>query len=95
MKEMARMGSGISAPGATGLISGYVDSDDQSREESGAIDEMLLKAAEFYEAEVEDSLTRLTTLLEPAAIILLGGIVAFVVLSIAMPMFEMMNIVGS
>lgn len=63
-------------------------------EESGTLDETLLKAAEFYEGELEMSLMRLTTLLEPMVIVLLGGVVAFIVFSIALPMFEMTSFIG-
>ncbi len=95
VQEMTRIGSGISLPlERLNLFPPMLIQMLKVGEETGAIDEMLLKAAEFYESEVENSLIRLTTLLEPAVIVLLGGLIAFVVLSIAMPMFEMMNIVN-
>jgi len=63
-------------------------------ETTGALETMLGKTADYYEAEVEASVQRLTTLLEPAIIVVLGGIVAFVVLSIMLPIFDMYNLVG-
>lgn len=63
-------------------------------EESGTLDEVLEKTATFYEDETETFLVTLTTLIEPAMILVLGWIVAFVVLSIAMPMFEMMGTIS-
>lgn len=67
----------------------------QVGEESGTLDDMLDKTADFYEGEVEASVGRLTAMMEPAIIVVLGGIVAFIVLSIALPMFDMVNIAGA
>jgi len=63
-------------------------------EESGTLDEVLANIARFYEDETEGYMLKLTTLMEPALILILGGVVAFVVLSIALPMFDMMGMVG-
>jgi type IV pilus assembly protein PilC len=60
-------------------------------EESGTLEDMLVKTADFYEEEVEREIERLTAMLEPAIIVLLGGIIAFIVLSIMLPMFDMMQ----
>jgi len=66
----------------------------QVGEESGTLEGMLSKTADYYEGEVEASVSRLTAMMEPAIIVVLGGIVAFIVLSIALPMFEMVNLAG-
>ena len=58
-------------------------------EESGAIDSMLLKTSEFYEEELEASVKKMTSLMEPVMIIFFGVVVAVVLLSIYLPMFEM------
>lgn len=58
-------------------------------EESGAIDTMLAKTSEFFEEELEEAIKKMTSLMEPMIIILIGGIVAVVLLSIYLPMFEM------
>jgi len=63
-------------------------------EEAGTLDEVLANTARFYEEETEGYMIKLTTLLEPAMILILGSVVAFVVLSIALPMFDMMGMVG-
>ncbi|SFP90540.1 type IV pilus assembly protein PilC [Caldicoprobacter faecalis] len=95
VQDMARMGGGISTPlEQLKLFPPMLIQMLKIGEESGTLDEMLLKTAEFYEGELEASLVRLTTLLEPMLIVLLGGVVAFIVLSIALPMFEMTNILG-
>jgi len=58
-------------------------------EESGRLEEMLEKAADFYENEVENNLSRLTALFEPLMIILLALMIGFLVASIILPLFKM------
>ena len=62
-------------------------------EKSGSLEEMLMKAADAYEGDVETTISGLTSLLEPLMIVIMGVIVGFVVLSILMPMLEMSTIV--
>jgi type IV pilus assembly protein PilC len=57
-------------------------------EETGALETMLSKIADFYEDEVAASLKALTSILEPLMIIIVGGIVGFIVISMYMPMFK-------
>ncbi len=57
-------------------------------EETGALDTMLSKVADFYEDEVAAAVKALTSILEPAMIIVVGGIVGFIVISMYMPMFK-------
>ncbi len=56
-------------------------------EETGALDAMLEKVAEFYEDQVEASVKALTSILEPIMIVVIGGIVGFIVISMYMPLF--------
>jgi type IV pilus assembly protein PilC len=60
-------------------------------EESGALDSMLTKVAEFYEAEVDAALDSLTSAIEPVMIVLLGGIVCFIVVAMFMPMVSIIQ----
>jgi type IV pilus assembly protein PilC len=60
-------------------------------EETGALDSMLDKVAEFYEDQVEASVKALTSILEPIMIIVIGGIVGFIVVSMYMPLFTVYN----
>ncbi len=55
-------------------------------EESGALDQMLSKIAEFYEGEVESQLQSLTAAIEPVMIVFLGVCVGFIVISLMLPM---------
>ena len=57
-------------------------------EETGALDTMLTKVADFYEDEVAAAVKALTSILEPVMIVLVGGIVGFIVISMYMPMFK-------
>jgi type IV pilus assembly protein PilC len=60
-------------------------------EETGALDTMLDKIAEFYEDQVEASVKALTSILEPIMIIVIGGIVGFIVISMYLPLFTVYN----
>ncbi len=60
-------------------------------EESGALEEMLGKTADFYDDELEASLQRMVTLLEPLMIIVMGLIVGFIVISMMLPLFDMLQ----
>jgi len=57
-------------------------------EETGALDTMLTKIADFYEDQVEAAVKSLTSILEPVMIILVGGVVGFIVISMYMPLFK-------
>jgi type IV pilus assembly protein PilC len=60
-------------------------------EETGALDMMLDKVAEFYEDQVEASVKALTSILEPVMIIVIGSMVGFIVISMYLPLFEVYN----
>ncbi|MDQ3981021.1 MAG: type II secretion system F family protein [Actinomycetota bacterium] len=62
-------------------------------EETGALDEMLRRIADFYDREVEAATEALTAALEPLMIATLGGIVGAMVISLYMPMFQIFNLV--
>jgi type IV pilus assembly protein PilC len=62
-------------------------------EETGAVDTMLDKMGEFYEQEVEATVDALTSLLEPALIVVLGGCVGSMVISLYMPMFNIIKLI--
>ena len=60
-------------------------------EETGALDAMLSKIADFYEDEVAAAVKALTSIMEPAMIILVGGIVGVIVISMYLPLFNVYN----
>ena len=57
-------------------------------EQTGALDQMLNKIADFYEEEVDVAVARLTSMLEPIMLVVMGGIVGFIMISMYMPIFE-------
>ncbi|MEC9413656.1 MAG: type II secretion system F family protein [Pseudomonadota bacterium] len=58
-------------------------------EESGSLDAMLAKVAEFYESEVDDAVDNMTALLEPLIMVFLGGIVGTLVIAMYLPIFKL------
>lgn len=58
-------------------------------EETGALDEMLSKVADFYEMDVENTVDRLKSLIEPLLIVFLAGVVGIIVAAIMIPMFSL------
>jgi type IV pilus assembly protein PilC len=60
-------------------------------EESGALDQMLSKVAEFYEGEVESALQSLTSAIEPVMIVFLGVCVGFIVIAMFMPLISVIQ----
>ena len=64
-------------------------------EESGTIEDMLEKTAVFFDAEVETAIQRLIGLMEPVMIVVMGGVVAFIIISVLLPMFNMYSAMGS
>lgn len=68
-----------------------VDSMVKIGEESGALDDILLKTADFYDEEVDVALTKLTSMLEPLMIVFMALIIGFIVIAMYLPMFEVVN----
>jgi type IV pilus assembly protein PilC len=64
-------------------------------EETGNLDVMLTKVADFYEDEVAAAIKALTSILEPVMIVLVGGIVGFIVVAMYMPMFKVYDAIPS
>ncbi len=63
-------------------------------ETTGALDLLLLNIAEFYDGEVDNQIKALTMLIEPVVVIFLGGVVALIIASVLLPMFDMMGQIG-
>ncbi|MGF1458652.1 MAG: type II secretion system F family protein [Leptolyngbyaceae cyanobacterium] len=63
-------------------------------EETGELDQMLMKVADFYEDEVEQAVKALTSIMEPFMIVILGGMVGSILVSMYLPMFKIMEVVG-
>jgi type IV pilus assembly protein PilC len=62
-------------------------------EESGALDSMLSKVADFYEREVDETVDALASLIEPVIMVMLGGIIGSIVIAIYLPIFKLGQVV--
>ncbi|MEU4608243.1 type II secretion system F family protein [Kribbella sp. NPDC023972] len=65
-----------------------------SGEETGAVDQMLSKIAEFYDQEVEATTEALTALIEPLMIAFLGAVVGSMIIALYMPIFKVFDLIG-
>jgi type IV pilus assembly protein PilC len=63
-------------------------------EETGALDTMLNRVAEFYDDEVDAAVAGLTSIIEPVMIVLMGGVVGGMVIAMYLPIFKMITVVG-
>lgn len=64
-------------------------------EETGSLDRMLAKIAEFYESEVDTAVDSLTSILEPAMIVLMGVLVGGMVVAMYLPMFKLVSVIAT
>jgi type IV pilus assembly protein PilC len=62
-------------------------------EETGALDEMLDKIADFYDQEVEATVNALTSLIEPILIVIMGVVIGGMIIALYMPMFSVINLI--
>jgi type IV pilus assembly protein PilC len=63
----------------------------QVGEATGALEDMLFNSSRFYDESIEVKLARIVTLIEPAILVVMGGVVAFLLLSIYFPMFSLLG----
>ena len=62
-------------------------------EETGRMDEMLIKISDYYDTEVEYAIKNLSTLIEPILIVVIGGMVLFIALGVFLPMWDMISLI--
>ncbi|OFX16847.1 MAG: hypothetical protein A2Z18_09935 [Armatimonadetes bacterium RBG_16_58_9] len=87
-----REGQKISTPLAqSGLFPGMVTHMIDIGEETGRLSEMLSKVSDFYDQEVENAVKALTSLIEPCLIVVMGGLVGFIAVSIMAPIFKLIS----
>ena len=63
-------------------------------EQTGALDEMLEKIADFYDSEVDTAVDTLTSIIEPVMIVVMGTIVGGMVIAMYLPMFKLVTVVS-
>lgn len=91
-----RSGRNLAGPmEASGMFPPIVISLVSIGEETGALDTMLDKVADFYGAEVDDTIGRLQTIMDPILIVILGVIIGTLAIALLLPMFEIVTKVGS
>ncbi|MCL5734778.1 MAG: type II secretion system F family protein [Actinobacteria bacterium] len=94
VKESVRGGETIAKPlGRVPVFPPMVTHMISIGEETGALDAMLNKIADFYEDEVDAAIKSLTSIIEPIMMVFVGGMVGLIVISMYLPMFNMMNLV--
>jgi type IV pilus assembly protein PilC len=90
-----REGETVSAPLKTsGVFPPMVVQMISVGEQTGALDEMLTKIAVFYEAEVDNAVDTMTSIIEPVMIVVMGGIVGGMVVAMYLPMFKLIEVVS-
>ena len=62
-------------------------------ESSGTVDHMLAEIADNYDELIQHQLKRITALIEPFFLMIIGGMVAFIMASILLPLFRMVNVI--
>lgn len=92
VRDSIREGESIAAPlGSSGMFPPMVTQMVAVGEETGNLDAMLSKIADFYDTEVEYMLASLTSMLEPIMIVGMGGIVGFIVISVFLPLYQVIG----
>ncbi len=95
VRESVHAGEGLSQPMAENdVFPPMVAQMMRIGEESGELQKMLDKVADFYEDEVDAAIASLTTIIEPAMMIFVGGIVGVIVISMYLPMFKMYQLIA-
>lgn len=92
-KDVSTGASLTSSMESTGVFPNMVLQMSAIGEESGALDGMLGKAAEFYENEVDEAVAGLSSLMEPFIIVILGTVIGGIVVSMYLPIFKLGQVV--
>lgn len=95
IRRTVREGEGIARPmGETGIFDDLVTNMVDVGEETGELDNMLLKVADAYEKAADRKIDALFKLLEPIIIVFMAGFVGFIVVALFLPLMEIMNSIG-
>lgn len=94
IRERVVKGEGLSTPiEECELFPPMLSSMVRIGEESGALDDMLNKTADFYDEEVEQAIQTLTSMLEPIMIIIMGLVIGFMVIALMLPLYGSYDLV--
>jgi len=95
VRDSIREGEGIAAPlGGSGIFDDLVVNMVDVGEETGELDKMLIKVADNYDEEVDNAVNGLVSILQPLLIVGLGGAVFVIVLSVFLPMLQLIKTLG-
>ncbi len=95
VKESVQEGLGMAVPlKRSGLVPPLVVQMVAAGEESGSLDIMLIKVADYYDAEVDQAVKNLSSKIEPILLVFMGGMVLFLALAIFVPMWDMSKMAG-
>ena len=62
-------------------------------EEAGNLEEILFKLSDYYDDEIDATIRALASLIEPIMIVIIGGVVGLIVISLYLPIFNLVNVV--
>lgn len=95
LKDSVQEGTGLAAPlKKSGLIPPLVIQMIAAGEDSGSLDEMLRKVADYYDQEVDSAVKNLSTMIEPILLLFMAAMVLFLALAIFVPMWDMSKMAG-
>lgn len=96
LRESVRGGEGLSKPmSKSPLFPPIVVRMVSVGEETGKLDELLMRVSEYYDFEVDNAIKKLTVLIEPVLLVILGGMVLFMILSIFVPLLNFYTQIAS
>ncbi len=93
-RDVSQGGTLVSAMQSTNVFPSMVIQMVSIGEESGSLDAMLGKVADFYEGEVDDAVASLSSLMEPIIMVVLGTLIGGMVIAMYLPIFKMGQVVG-
>lgn len=95
IRDEVRRGQELALPiKRSQLFPPMVDNMIRIGEESGTLDDILDKTADYFDEEFEASIQQLTTMFEPLLILIMGVVIGFIVIAMALPLFDVMKTVG-
>ena len=89
-----KRGGSISKPMAdSGVFSPLVTNIIPVGEETGTVDKLMIKIADFYDRDLENLIRNLSSVIEPVLLVVMGGMVGFIAMSLILPMYDIIKVV--
>ena len=94
IRERIRTGESIHAPmKRTGVFPPIVTNLVSVGEEAGNLEEILFKLSDYFDAEIDATIRGLASVIEPMMIVIIGGVVGTIVISLYLPIFNLVNVI--